>query len=203
MLPFLQQKVAARKLLIYSDGASVHPLDAVEITNSSGKTLDGGPITVYDAGAYAGEALVETVKAGDKRLISYAIDLGTRITTQFDTKGDLVREIHFRRGILTARTAAVETKTYTIRNVDQKAKTLVIEHPARPGYALLERKASEKTNNAYRFEVKLGADSTEKFPVVEERVYDNTMAVSNLTPDVLSSYIQNRNLSDAGRKALE
>ncbi len=203
MLPFLQQKVAGRKLLIYSDAASVHPLDAVEITNSSGKTLDGGPITVYDAGAYAGEALVETVKAGDKRLVSYAIDLGTRITTQFDSKGDLVREIHFRRGILTARTAAVETRTYTIRNVDQKAKTLVIEHPARPGYALLERKATEKTSNAYRFEVKLGADSTEKFPVVEERVYDNTMAVTNLTPDVLSSFIQNRGLSEAGRRALE
>ncbi len=32
-------------------------------------------------GAYAGEALVETLKAGDKRLISYGIDLGTRMTT--------------------------------------------------------------------------------------------------------------------------
>ena len=203
MLPFLQQKVAGRKLLIYSDSAAIHPQNAVEITNASGKTLDGGPITVYDAGAYAGEALVETVKAGDKRLVSYAIDLGTRITTQFDSKGDLVREIHFRRGILTARTAAVETRTYTIRNVDQKAKTLIIEHPARPGYALLERKPTEKTSNAYRFEVKLGADSTEKFPVVEERVYDNSMALTNLTPDMLSSYIQNRSLSEGGRKALE
>jgi hypothetical protein len=195
--------VAGRKLLIYSDGTAIHPQDAVEITNSSGKTLDGGPITVYDSGAYAGEALVETVKAGDKRLVSYAIDLGTRITTQFDSRGDLVREIHFRRGILTARTAVVETKTYTIRNVDQKAKTLIIEHPARPGFALLERKPAEKTSNAYRFEVKLTADSTEKFPVVEERVYDNSIAVSNLTPDVLSSYIQNRSLSEAGRRALE
>src|SRR5207237_9600637 len=88
MLPFLQQKIDARKLLIYSDLSSVHPMNAAEVTNSSGKTLDGGPITVYDAGAYAGEALVETVKQGDKRLISYAVDLGTRITTAFDSKAE-------------------------------------------------------------------------------------------------------------------
>ena len=79
MLPFLQQTIEGRKLLIYSDHGSPHPTNAAELSNSSGKTLDGGPITVYDAGAYAGEALMETLKASDKRLISYAVDLGTRI----------------------------------------------------------------------------------------------------------------------------
>ncbi|HVP48505.1 MAG TPA: DUF4139 domain-containing protein, partial [Bryobacteraceae bacterium] len=197
MLPFLQDKITARKLLIYSDQSSLHPLNAAEITNSTGKTLDGGPITVFDAGAYGGEALMETVKTGDKRLLSYAVDLGTRITTQFDSKGEIVREAHMNRGVLTTRTAAVETRTYTIRNVDQKSKTLIIEHPARPDYTLLERKPTEKTANAYRFEVKLAPDATEKFPVTEERVYNSTFAVTSLTPDVLITYIQNKNLSDA------
>src|SRR5262249_21697982 len=155
MLPFLQQKIDARKLLIYSDTSSVHPMNAAELTNGTGKTLDGGPITVYDAGAYAGEALVETVKQGDKRLISYAVDLGTRITTAYDTKGEIVRELHLRRGVLTSRVAAQETRTYTIKNVDAKAKTLIIEHPVRPQYTLLDRKPWEKTPRAYRFEVKL------------------------------------------------
>src|SRR5205807_6358014 len=145
MLPFLQQKFAARKLLIYPDSSRPNPLSAAELTNGTGKTLDGGPITVYDAGAYAGEALVETVKAGDKRFISYAVDLGTRISTAFDSKGEVVRELHLRRGVLTTRVAAQETRTYTIKNVDAKSKTLIIEHPARPQYTLLERKPSEKT----------------------------------------------------------
>lgn len=202
MLPFLQEKITARKLLIYSDQSSAHPLNAAEITNSTGKTLDGGPITVFDAGSYAGEALMETVKTTDKRLLSYAVDLGTRITTAFDSKGEIVREIHIRRGVLTTRTAAVEIRTYTIHNVDQKAKTLVIEHPARPEYTLLERKPTEKTANAYRFEVKLAASATEKFPVTEERVYDSSFAVTNLTPDLLVTYIQNKNLTDASRRQL-
>ena len=202
MLPFLQDKITARKLLIYSDQSSAHPLNAAEVTNSTGKTLDGGPITVFEGGTYGGEALMETVKTGDKRLLSYAVDLGTRITTQFDSKGDVVREVHIRRGIITTRMAAVETRTYTIRNVDQKPKTLIIEHPARPDYTLLDRKPTEKTANAYRFEVKLAAGANEKFPVVEERVYDNSFAVTNLTPDVLVTYLQNKNLSDTARKQL-
>jgi hypothetical protein len=203
MLPFLQQKIGARKLLVYSDQSSEHPTNAAELTNTAGKTLDGGPVTVFDGGAYGGEALMETLKTGDKRLISYAVDLGTRITTQFDSKADVVREIHFRRGILTARAAAVETKTYTIRNVDQKPKTLIIEHPVRPGYHLLDRKPSETTASAYRFEVKLAPGATEKFPVTEERVYDNTIAVTNASPDVLMTYVRNKALSDAARKQIE
>jgi hypothetical protein len=203
MLPFLQQAIGARKLLIYSESYGEHPMNAAELNNSTAKTLDGGPITVFDAASYAGESLMTTLKAGDKRLISYSVDLGTRVTTQFDSSRELVREIHVNRGILTARLALDETKTYTIRNVDQKAKTLIIEHPERPGYKLIALKAAETTANAYRFEVKLGADGTEKFPVAEERVYETTTSVSSLTPDVLLSYIQNKALSQAARSQLQ
>ena len=203
MLPFLQQKLTARKLLIFTDQNSVHPLNAAEITNSTGKTLDGGPITVFDGGAYAGEALMETLKTGDKRLISYAVDLGARITSQLDSKNDLVREVHVSRGMLTTRTAQAQTKTYTIRNVDRKAKTLIIEHPIRPQYTLLNQKPSETTNNAYRFEIKLAPGATEKFPVMEEHVYESSFEVMNLTPDILITYVRNKSVSDSARKQLE
>jgi len=203
MLPFLQQQLAARKLLIYSDHASQHPTNAAELTNSTGKTLDGGPITVYDGGVYGGEALMETLKAGDKRLISYAVDLGTRITEAFGSKQAIVREIHAARGMLSVRSAAEETRTYTIRNVDQKAKTLILEHPLRQGYTLLSRPPSEKTPGAYRFEIALAAGASQEFPVNEERVYDQTYYVTNLSPDALVSYIQNRVLTDAARRQLQ
>ncbi|HTC86869.1 MAG TPA: DUF4139 domain-containing protein [Bryobacteraceae bacterium] len=203
MLPFLQQPIGARKLLIYSESYGEHPMNAAELSNSTGKTLDGGPITVFDAASYAGEALMTTLKAADKRLISYSVDLGTRVTTQFDSSRELVREIHANRGILTTRVAMDETRTYTIRNVDQKAKTLIIEHPEREGYKLVALKPAETTSNAYRFEVKLGPDATEKFPVAEERVYQTTTSISSLTPDVLLGYVQNKTLSEAARNQLQ
>ncbi|MGH9557744.1 MAG: hypothetical protein ACRD30_00795, partial [Bryobacteraceae bacterium] len=54
-----------------------------------------------------------------------------------------------------------------------------------------------------RFEVKLAAASTATFPVREERVFDQTTSLSNMTSDVLAAWIQNQALTDAGRRALE
>ena len=125
---------------------------------------------------------METLKAGDKRLISYAVDLGTRITEAFGSKEAMVREIHASRGILTTKYAAEETRTYTIRNVDQKAKTLIIEHPLRPGYTLLNQKPKEKTATNYRFELPLAAGATQEFVVNEERVYEQSIAVTQPDP---------------------
>jgi chaperonin cofactor prefoldin len=204
MLPFLQQKIDARKLLIYSSGTgSEHPTNAAELDNSTGKTLDGGPITVYDGGAYGGEALMETLKSGDKRLISYAVDLGTRITEAFGTSAATIREIRASRGVLTTKVASQETRTYTARNVDHKDKTLIIEHPLRQNYELLNQKPASKTATAYRFEIKLGPGATETFPVTEEIVYDQSYAATNLTPDLLVSFVSNKTLTGQGRKQLQ
>jgi hypothetical protein len=203
MLPFLQQRINSRKLLIYQESFGLHPMNAAELSNSTGKTLDGGPITVYDANTYAGEALVETLKAGDKRLISYGIDLGTRVSTVWNSSREVVREVHLRRGVLDAKTALEETKTYTLKNVDPREKTVIIEHAQRPGYTLLSQKPTETTSNAYRFEVKLAAASTATFPVREERVYDQTFSVSNITPDLLATWTQNKALTDAARRQLD
>ncbi len=203
MLPFLQQKVEARKLLIYADTGSIHPTSAAEIVNGTGKTLDGGPVTVYDAGSYAGEALFETFKAGDKRLISYAVDLGTRLTTNYDSRQDLVREVIFRRGAILTRSALAETRTYTIKNIDAKAKTLLIEHRQRPGFKLLSPKPVETTANFYRFEVKLTPNSEAKLAIMEERLLENTIAVASLTPDLVALWSRNKALSEDGRQRLD
>jgi hypothetical protein len=178
-------------------------MNAAELANSTGKTLDGGPITVYDANTYAGEALVETLKAGDKRLITYGVDLGARVTTAFDASRANVREIHFARGVLTTRNSVQETKTYTINNVDPRRKTVIIEHKQRPGYKLLDGKPSETTADAYRFEVNVGGNATETFAVREERVYDQTLSISSITPDIIATYSQNKALSEAGRRQLD
>jgi len=202
MLPFLQQAIEARKLLIWSDHSSEHPTNAAELTNSTGKVLDGGPVTVYDCGSYAGEALMETLKAGDKRLVSYAVDLGTRITSAFDSKEAVVREMHFSRGVLFTKSAIEETATYTVRNVDQKAKTLLIEHPLRAGYTLLNQRPAEKTATNYRFELALGAGATRTFAVSEERINDQAYVIADTTPDFLMTLVRNRDLNEDGRKQL-
>lgn len=204
MLPFLQQKIAARKLLIYSDESKPNPLNAAELTNNTGRTLDGGPITVYDGGAYAGEALVETVKNSDKRFISYGVDLGTRISANQNSRTDGVRELHVHDGMLVTRSAIVQKKTFAVRNIDTRAKTLIIEYPVRPGFKLIDTAPPiETARDVYRFEVRVPSNGSVDFPVTAENVYDQQTAISSLTPDALLVYIRNKNLSDAARRQLQ
>ncbi len=203
MLPFLQDKVAARKLLIYQESSGQHPVNAAEVTNQTGKTLDGGPITVYDGGAYAGEALFETVKDSDKRLIGYAVDFGTRVTTDYGGGPTTVREIHAHNGVVETRTAQEQTRIYAIKNVDPKPKTLIVEQAANDSYTVLTPKPAERTTSAYRFEVKLPAKGDQTLTVKQEYVSSFTTAVQDAGPDLLLTIVQNKVVSPSGKKQLE
>ena len=55
-----------------------------------------------------------------------------------NSQPDSVREIHVHDGMLVTRSAIIQKKTYTIHNVDPRAKTLIIEYPDPPGYKLID-----------------------------------------------------------------
>ena len=203
LLPFFQGRIGARKLLIYSDRSQANPRHAAEITNSTGKTLDGGPVTVYHSSGYSGEAMMDVLKSGEKRLISYSVDQAVRITTNFESGQEIVRSFRASRGVLSTRTAIQRTTVYTVSNADAKEKTLLIEHAVTPGWKLLKPKADETTPSSWRFSVALPSQGAAKLAVVEEREVESSTAITSLTPDVLVTYIQNRALGDAARRQLE
>jgi hypothetical protein len=201
MLPFVSQKINARKLLIWTEG--VNPRNAAELTNSMGKTLDGGPITVFDGGAYAGEALVETVKQGDKRLISYAVDQGTRVSTAEESGEDLITQVKASQGLLNVTKIKRRTTSYKIRNVDAKAKTLILEHPLHADSKVVGAAPAETTETARRFQVALRPQADETYRVVEDHTWFEETALSALAPDQFVFYASQRGIGDAARRQLQ
>ena len=203
MLPFFSGEVEARRLLIYSEShGSQHPLNAVELHNESGGALDGGAMTVYDGGGYAGEAMVDTLKAGDKRLVSYAVDLGVRITSKFRSESKRLRELHARDGLLLTRTLFRNRKTFLIRNVDPASKTLLIEHNTEDGFEPVNVEPTERTTDALRFEVPLEPTSTREFVLVEESVEADSVNLTYLDYDELRFYSENKEFDEAARAKL-
>jgi DNA repair exonuclease SbcCD ATPase subunit len=87
--------------------------------------------------------------------------------------------------------------------VDQKAKTLLVEHAIRPSFRLVKMKPAETTAAAYRFEIRLAPGAVEKFPVVEEQLIERTVALVNATPGLLLTFIQNKTLDEAARRQLD
>ena len=201
MLPFVSQKINARKLLIWTEG--VNPRNAAELTNSMGKTLDGGPITVFDGGAYAGEALVETVKQGDKRLISYAVDQGTRVSTAEESGDDVITQVKASQGVLNVTKTQRQTTTYKIRNVDAKAKTLILEHPMRADSKVVGAQPLETTERARRFQAQLRPQADEMYRVVEDHTLYDEIAISALAPEQLVFWASQRSINDGARRQLQ
>ena len=190
-------------MLIYTEHSGrENPLNSAELTNSTGKTLDGGPLSVYDGGVYAGEALVNTFKAGDKRLLSYASDLGTRVVEEDNSAPNVLREVKASGGVVTVRQTREVTKTYNITNVDRKVKTLVIEHGIRYNHKLVTLKPAEQTKTHYRFEVKLTGDATQSLVVKEEETQFESHLLGDVSDELIGIWISSNRLTKSRRRSM-
>ena len=60
MLPIVNESIQSDKLSLYNPAVQArHPLNAVQLVNSTDLYLMQGPITVFDGGEYAGDARIE------------------------------------------------------------------------------------------------------------------------------------------------
>ncbi|MGC9999304.1 MAG: DUF4139 domain-containing protein [Bryobacteraceae bacterium] len=203
LLPFVQQKIAARQVYIWDRGEGVHPQRAAKLTNSTGKTLDGGPVTVYTPEGYTGESLMSTFKAGDKRFLSFAIDLGTRITTKYDTGAQVIRSVKAERGVITTKSVLEQRTTYTVVNVDSKEKALLISHPVAGDGELISPKPEEKSDQRYLFAVTAPAAGSTSLTVVEQQPLEESVSIMGLNADQIVAWIAARKLSSEARQKLE
>lgn len=203
MLPIVNTGVAGEKVSIYNERVHTkHPLNGVRLKNSTGQHLLQGPITVFDGGVYAGDAQLGDVTAGQERLLSYALDLRMEIEPQRVAEQEALVSASLRKGTLLVTRKQVSEKTYIVTNRDQKPKTALIEHPARPEWKLVEPKAPERTRDAYRFAVAAKAGESARLQVREERPIQQTIAMADAGPNVIALYVQAREVSPRVKEAL-
>src|SRR5207244_4031330 len=156
---------------IYNEGVQAkHPLNGFRLKNSTSLHLLQGPITVFDDGAYAGDARIEDLAPTSERLISYAVDLKTEVEPQSRAGKQELVTVKLKKGTLSVVRKLREERTYNIRNRDQKAKTVLIEHPFRADWKLVEPKEStERTRDVYRFAMKVDSSGKTALNVQEEK----------------------------------
>jgi hypothetical protein len=197
MVPVVQHDVAVERVSLWSAARGVaQPLRAVWLTNDTGLTLDGGSLTLVEGGAFAGEGLVEAIKPGEKRFVSYAIDLGVRVTAAAQDSGRRVSRIRIASSVLTQSIEERASMLYTVRNDDATARDVVIEHPVRTGWSLTGGvKPAESSATAHRFRVAVAPKSTATLTVAEMRPIDSRVGVSNISDDQIALILRGRNVA--------
>ncbi|MDR0760970.1 MAG: DUF4139 domain-containing protein [Treponema sp.] len=207
MLPLVEGTVAAIKTLVFSgeravSSGTLNPAISAELTNTTGMKLPAGPITVYDGGTYAGDALIEFFPEGEKRLISFGEDLSVSGSAA-SSYSRRVSAVTISGGIMTVTRKVLHRRTYTLRNASGDVKRVVVEHPITEGAVLVEpAQAEEKAGALYRFVRELPAREDFTFTVREETPAAEQLRLAQFRPETFAAYIADGEIPENLRAAL-
>jgi hypothetical protein len=202
LVPILQSRIDAEKVSVWNPSES-SVLRALWVNNTSNLTLDGGTFNVLEGDAFAGEGLMDAIKPGEKRLLSYAADLGVLVDAKQKADNQRVTKVIIKHGLMTQSTEERQENTYTIRNRDASAREVVIEHPARPGWKLTDdEKPAESSASFHRFQLTVEPKKTTTLLVKEHRPISNRYQLSNLTDNDIKLFLDQKMINADVEKAL-
>ena len=205
LVPIVSKDIEGRAVDLYNERTrKQNPLAGIKLKNTTGLTLEGGPLTVLKGGTYAGEAFVKSLKPNEQRYITYAVDLGLHVNTKKGTATEPVDRVVINRGLMRLHRGIIETRNYTLNNKNANSRTVVIEHPYHSNWKLLQPpKPLETTDNFLRFEVTVPGNAETAFLVKEIRDVWESISVSNLTPDNILIFARQKYLNDKNLKQME
>jgi hypothetical protein len=205
LVPILNATIEAERISLWNRGAgSGRPLRGVWLTNSSGLTLDGGSFTVVDGDAFAGQGLVEPLKPGEKRLVSYGADLAVLVKSAQGDDGGHVTKIVAHDGVLVATQEDRATWKYTARNEDSSARTLIVEHPLRSGWTVgTDPAPAETTPSTVRYRLPLAAKQEATLTITERHAGETTYRLTDFDDRTIAILVRSGASEPALRRALQ
>ena len=159
---------------------------------------------MIDDEIFAGQGLLDPIKPDERRLLSYATDLGMLVRAAGSATPERYTRVAIAHGTMVRTSEQRETKTYTIRNEDAAPRALIIEHPLRPGWTLSKDTLhpEETTANAYRFRVAVGAKQSTTLEITESHFIATNIEISNITDDQVALMVKENSIDPTIEAAL-
>jgi hypothetical protein len=204
LIPILQTRMEG--VSVYNESVRKdRPMGGMRLKNTSPLTLEDGAITVIDSDAYAGEALLQRLKPGETRFVSFALDLGTLVTARLKRGREPVFMVRAVGGILEIHYHQTEEKVYTLTNQTDHPRIVYVEHPIRGNWELTKesREPSSKTPSFYRFKVEIAPRQKVELSVEERQASYENFTVMNLTSHDIELLVTSRYIDGRLRAALD
>ncbi len=204
MIPVIAQDITADKVSLYNAAADpTYPLNAIRLHNNTKLHLKGGPVTLFDGGTYAGDAVMEDVTPGETRLISYAVDLSILGEKQDTKTNSQHTSLIIHSGVMTVTTVTRSETKYVFKSRALTDKTVLVEHPFDASAKLVSpATATERTPTVYRFAVPVPAGKSATLNVVTETPQSSTVALLDSDLNTVAYYAENTEIPAATRAAL-
>ncbi len=204
LVPIVQSPITAEKVSIWNEQARLgRPQRALWLTNSTGLTLDGGSFSVLEEETFAGEGVFDPIRPNEKRLVSYASDLALKASSRIGSDRQHVTRVLVSQGVMKHISEILEKKTYTFRNEDSSARTVLIEHPVRTGFELRgDVRPEEITAGWMRFRLPVGSKQTASLEVSEVRPIETSYTLTNIKDDQVALFVREKSIDQAVEAAL-
>ncbi len=203
LVPIAAGEFGGGRVILYNPlERTDNPFSAVEFHNTTGLTLEGGPVVVSEDEIYAGEAMLDTLKPGEMRLIPFAVELSVRVESNSQSSDEEVQMVKGNAYALEFSYSRVSTTVYKMQSNATVDKTCWLEHPIQHGWELDgDLKPEETTATSYRFKFVLPKQQTTNFQVKLRSQAGHGITYTNLTQDSVTTY-STRGFFDEKTKAL-
>lgn len=173
-------------LLYKEEDHARRPFRTVKFKNESEYSLGKGKVVVYNDGVFSGEAVLETTKPGENRMLPHCLENGVRTIKQMGDVSQKVAQISVSDGVLLTSTDFAGKTEYTLDNKKDEDFKVIIEHNHVLPYAdtkvtavgttQMERVAGK---NATRLYVDLKAKESRVLVVAEAYTLSQTVQVGH------------------------
>ena len=208
LVPIVSGQIEAERVSVWNGkSGSGRPRRAMWLTNTTGLTLDGGSVTIIDGAVFAGEGLLEALKPSERRLVSYASDLGVLVEASTNPVPARLHSLTIRDGIITQQAEQSATTRYAARNEGSAPARLIVEHGLQPGWTLAAGQTPvESTAGAERFQLTVPAAGENTLAVTEVSARTSRVRVADagdpLIAELAASGVDAGRLEEALRPVL-
>jgi len=208
-VPILDQELDAERLA-FATGARRNPLASIRITNAGDLSLPAGVLTLYDPtgeAAFAGDARLGGLPAGQRRLLSFAEDLRATEERQVSSTQSLV-SVTASQGVLRLEHRDRQVVKVILNAPAREARRFLVELPKDSDRKLsLEGAAPaglEETATAWRMPVDLKAGEVRTLSFwLDAPVREEIGLLNSDVSTVLVRVLADRAIPAAARQSLE
>ncbi|MFN8529353.1 MAG: hypothetical protein U0670_12135 [Anaerolineae bacterium] len=197
LVPLFNADVQPARELLYNEAKlPKHPVAALRFKNTTGLTLERGPVTLMEGNAassdYKGEAIIPFTKSDTDVYVPYAVELGVTITEQQESRVHTIGLI-FKDSVLQQQQYSQYVRTYTLENSLNKPVTVLIEQEKNPEHVLHDTRLPDvETASHRRWAVPVAAKTRTTLVITQRRLFSAYQQIRNWDLKLLASYLENK-----------
>lgn len=134
LLPIIDRGVSAEGVTVVSGNDA---LLAVRLTNSTPLTLEGGTVSIFTDGAYAGESQLDRVKPAEVRIVRHGQDLDLESSRRDENVEGPVKVVRKNGNVVELHRVDVKKHTLELTSRAARKRTLLVELGTGNGYRVV------------------------------------------------------------------